>query len=272
MKCTCSVLLILSVVLWNLSRVRCSSVDMFNLKVRNKSHSINLSWERPDEKKNKLCYRTDLQYRSQCDTTWKNHTDISGFTFELPALDMKKNYAFRLRMRLECTQKNWGQWSPIKKWRNDTASCMTDTASFTVKDYLLIAMLPLVGLMLFYAITHDRVRRLVLPIIPDPKHTQGRILNIEEIQWWSDFAHTCEDCKVSEIKIFDREEETNEITLIKSDLDEQPPHTFPTHMIPGKPVFDLVTNNTMCCIYSSDTSEDNIVAQCSAIRPGYIII
>lgn len=50
----------------------------------------------------------------------QNYTDISKLFFELPAPDMKKNYAFRLRMRLECTQKPWGEWSPVKYWRNDT--------------------------------------------------------------------------------------------------------------------------------------------------------
>ncbi|KAB5577033.1 hypothetical protein PHYPO_G00205330 [Pangasianodon hypophthalmus] len=270
--CTCCVLLILSAVLCAQSRVKGSSVDTFNMKISHTSHSINLSWEWPDKRKSKLCYRTHVQYRSHCETSWKNYTDISGFSFELPAPDMKKNYAFRLRMRLGCTQKNWGEWSPIKYWKNDTAPCMTDTSSFTVKDYLLITMLPLVGFMLVYAITHDRVRRLVLPIIPDPKHTQERILNIEQIQWWSNFAQTCEDCKVSEIKIYDREEEKTEITIIKCDLDEQPLHSHPTHSVPGKHGFDLATNNSMYCIYSSDTSEDNIVAQCPATRPGYIII
>ncbi|XP_060784743.1 cytokine receptor-like factor 2 [Neoarius graeffei] len=272
--CTYSVLLILSVVLCAQSRVKCSSVDTFNMMINNTTNSINLSWERPDQNKSKLCYKTHVQYRSHCDTSWKNYSEIPGFSFELPAPDMKKNYAFRLRMRLECTQKSWGEWSPVKNWGSDThkAPCITKTSSFTVKDYLLITMLPLTGFMLVYALTHDRVRRLVLPIIPDPKHTQERILNIEQIQWWSNFAQTCEDCKISEIKICDREEEKTDITLIKSDLDEQPPHTHPTHAVPGKQGFQLATNNSMYCIYSSDTSEDNIVAQCTAIRPGYIII
>lgn len=51
----------------------------------------------------------------------QNYNDISGFSFELTALDMEKDYAFRLRMRLDCTQKNWGEWSPIKYWKNDTS-------------------------------------------------------------------------------------------------------------------------------------------------------
>lgn len=50
----------------------------------------------------------------------QNYTDISGFSFELPAPDMKKNYAFRLRVKLECTKNTWGEWSPIKYWKNDT--------------------------------------------------------------------------------------------------------------------------------------------------------
>ncbi|XP_053482746.1 cytokine receptor-like factor 2 [Ictalurus furcatus] len=265
--CTCCVLLILSVMLCGQSRVKCSSVDTFNMKIRNTSHSIDVSWEKPDKRKREQCYVTHVQYKSLCETSWKNHTDITGLSFVLPAPDMKKNYAFRIRMSLECTQRLWGEWSPVKYWRNDTAPCMADTSSFTVKDYLLITMLPLAGFMLIYALTHDRVRRLVLPIIPDPKHTQERILNIEQIQWWSNFAQACEDCKVSEIKIYDREEEKVEITLIKSDLDEQP-----THTVPGNHGFDLATNNSMNCIYSADTSEDNTVAQCPATRPGYIII
>ncbi|XP_058248844.1 cytokine receptor-like factor 2 [Hemibagrus wyckioides] len=271
-RCTCCVLLVLSAVLCAQFSVECASVDIFNMTIKHTSHSINLSWERPDKTKSKWCYRTHVQYRSHCETSWKNNTDISELSFELPAPDMKKNYAFRLRMRLECTQKPWGEWSPIKYWRNDTGPCITEALTFTVKDYLLITILPLVGFMLVYALTHDRVRRLVLPIIPDPKHTQERILNIEQIQWWSNFTQTCEDCKVSEIKVSDREEENTELTLIKCDLDEQPPHTHPTHTFPGKHSFDLATNDSLYSIYSSDTSEDNIDTQCPATRPGYIII
>lgn len=36
------------------------------------------------------------------------------------------------------------------------APCVTETSSFTVKDYLLVTLLPLAGFMLVYAITHDR--------------------------------------------------------------------------------------------------------------------
>lgn len=125
----------------------------------------------------------------------QNNTNISRFSFVLPAPDMKKNYAFRIRMRLECTQKTWGEWSPVKYWRNDTGTnvsmfwqlcllilyrcvihitlyymlclcffyppflqgpCITEASSFTVKHYLLISMAPVAGFMLVYAITHDR--------------------------------------------------------------------------------------------------------------------
>ncbi|KAM9487139.1 cytokine receptor-like factor 2 [Clarias gariepinus] len=155
--CICCVLLILSVVLCARSMIKCSSVDIFNMKVNHTPHRIRLSWERPDEQKSKLCYKTHVQYRSDCETSWKNYTDISGFSFELPAPDMKKNYAFRLRVKLECTKNTWGEWSPIKYWKNDTeAPCITKTSSLTVKDYLLITILPLAGFMLVYALTHDR--------------------------------------------------------------------------------------------------------------------
>ncbi|GAA6108272.1 cytokine receptor-like factor 2 [Tachysurus ichikawai] len=273
--CTCCVLLVLSVVLCAQFRVKCTSVELntFNMKISHTSHSLNLSWDKPDQQKSELCYRTHVQYRSHCETSWKNNTNISRFSFVLPAPDMKKNYAFRIRMRLECTQKTWGEWSPVKYWRNDTGPCITEASSFTVKHYLLISMAPVAGFMLVYAITHDRVRRLVLPIIPDPKHIQEKILNIEQVQWWSNFTQPCEDCKVAEIKVNDREEEKTDITLIKCDLDvdEQLPHTHPNRMVPGRHSFDLAKNDSMYSIYS-DTSEDNIGTQCPTTRPGYIII
>ncbi|TSL16060.1 hypothetical protein Baya_5868 [Bagarius yarrelli] len=146
--------------------------------------------------------------------------------------------------------------------------CITDKSSFSVQNYLLIAMLSLAGSILVCAITHNRVRRFVLPIIPDPKK---KMLNFEQMQWWSNFAQTVEDFKVSEVKIYDGEEKMIEITLL-SDLDEQPSHTLPTHTVPGKHDFDLATNASTYTIYSSATTEDNIDAQCSATRPGYIII
>lgn len=64
----------------------------------------------------------------------------------------------------------------------------------------------------------------------------------------------------------------SEISFMKCDLDEQHPHTHPTHTVPGKHGFGLATITSMHCTDSSETSEDNVSAPCPAIRPGYIII
>ncbi|XP_036443708.1 cytokine receptor-like factor 2 [Colossoma macropomum] len=257
------VLLVLSVVLCFQIWAESSSADSINMRISNTSDSITVTWENPNKSKNNQCYRFDVQYRHLCDSSWKSVNDIKGFSFKLPAPDMKKNYVFRIRARLYCINGNWSKWSPEKYWRNDTGLCIAETSPVSIRDYLLVTVLPVTCLLLVFAITQERVRRLVLPIIPDPKHTQERILNIEQFQWFTSFSETCEECEIVEIEVdSEREDQKSEIT-------EEQPLQKPTDASPESHDIGLIANISM---YSLDSPEVNTVPQCSHTMPGYIVI
>ncbi|KAL7865885.1 hypothetical protein SRHO_G00111320 [Serrasalmus rhombeus] len=258
------VLLVLSVVLCFQIWAESSSADkIINMRITNTSDSITIAWEKPDKRKIDQCYRADVQYRHLCDSSWKIVNDIKGFSFKLPAPDMRKNYAFRIRARLYCINGNWSEWSQEKYWRNDTGLCIAEKSSVSIRDYLLVTVLPVTCLLLIFAITQERVRRFVLPIIPDPKHTQERILNIEQFQWFTSFSETCEECEIVEIEVdYEREDQKSEIT-------EEQPKQKPTNASPESHDQGLIANTSM---YSPDSPEVNAVPQCSHTMSGYIVI
>ncbi|XP_062862314.1 cytokine receptor-like factor 2 [Trichomycterus rosablanca] len=184
---------------------------------------------------------------------------------------MKKNYVFRIRMRLYCIQQNWGEWSPEKYWKNNTGPCIAVTSRFSIKNYVLLAILPVAGFLLVCAITQERVRRFVLPIIPDPIKAQNRILDIETFQHMSSLTQTLEEFKISEIEVYyEKEEEPTEPT--DSTCDDQSSQTQPTHTVHGKNDIGFATNNSMYYIYSSDASESNMFSHVSHSTTGYIVI
>ncbi|KAG9271107.1 cytokine receptor common subunit gamma-like [Astyanax mexicanus] len=267
MKCwNCRVLLVLSGVFCFRARVESSSVGSINMKITNTSSTINVTWEPPDKSKNPLCYRSNLQYRSHCDSSWQNFKNIAGFRFVLPAPDMKKNYVFKIRTRLECVNEKWSEWSPEKYWKNDTVPCSADTSTVSIKDYVLVTVLPVVFLLILYAATQKRIRRLVLPIIPDPKNTQESILNIEQFQWFTSFSQECEECEMVEIELVPQsEEEESEMT------DELSPQK-PTDTVPESHDLDPTTNTSLYFAYPSDSPEDSEAPQCLHAMPGYITI
>ncbi|KAL6484938.1 hypothetical protein MHYP_G00069830 [Metynnis hypsauchen] len=258
------VLLVLSVVLCFQIWAESSSTDkIINIRITNTSDSITVTWENPDKSKINQCYRADVQYRHLCDSSWKIVNDLKGFSFKLPAPDMRKNYVFRIRARLFCITGNWSEWSQEKYWRNDTGLCIAEKSPPSIRNYLLVTVLPVTCLLLVFAITQERVRRLVLPIIPDPKHTQERILNIEQFQWFTSFLETCEECEIVEIEVdYEREDQKSEIT-------EEQPLQKPTNASPESHDLGLIANTSM---YSPVSAEVNAVPQCSHTMPGYIVI
>ncbi|KAL7881577.1 hypothetical protein AOLI_G00084250 [Acnodon oligacanthus] len=260
----CRVLLVLSMVFCFQIWAESSSANkIINMRITNTSDSITVTWEKPDKSKNDQCYRADVQYRHLCDSSWKIVNDIKGFSFKLPAPDMRKNYAFRIRASLYCINGNWSEWSQEKYWRNDTGLCIAEKSPVSIRDYLLVTVLPVTCLLLVFAITQERVRRLVLPIIPDPKHTRERILNIEQFQWFTGFSEACEDCEIVEIEEdYEREDQKSEIT-------EEQPLQKPTDASTERHDLVLFTNSSM---YSPDSPEVNAMPQCSYTMPGYIVI
>ncbi|XP_026851760.2 cytokine receptor-like factor 2 isoform X1 [Electrophorus electricus] len=247
--------LALSAVLCFQAKAENSTVETFSMVIKNTSSIINVTWKKPDETVSDSCYRTHIQYRQYCDTSWKSVTDIPGFFFQLPAPDLTKNYVFRLRMRLYCINSEWSEWSPEKYWNNDTDLCIAKT-SVNIKNYLLVTLLLMAGFLLFFAITQERVRRLVLPIIPDPKHTQETILNVEELQWCSSFPGACEECKTAEILVV---EET-----------EIPEIPESTHTAFDNYDRDLTANSINP--YSPVPLEQTVALICPHTTPGYIVL
>ncbi|KAI4886080.1 hypothetical protein NFI96_030134 [Prochilodus magdalenae] len=240
--------------------------DSTNLWISNTSDTITVTWEKPDKTLFDKCYRTDLQYKHHCSSSWKSVKDLEGFSFKLTAPDMKKNYVFKIRTWLQCIHGTWSNWSSEKFWRNDTGHCIRATTSVSIRDYLLVTVLPMLCLLLICVLAQERVRRLVLPIIPDPKHTQERILNIEQFQWFTSFSETCEECEIVEIEVdYEKENQKSEIT------DEQP-LPKPTDTVPESHDLRHTTNTSMYCMYSPESSEVNVVPQCSYTVPGYIVI
>ncbi|XP_076857278.1 cytokine receptor-like factor 2 [Brachyhypopomus gauderio] len=244
------------------------SAEEFNMMIQNTSSSISLVWGKPNERFTDMCYRTHIQYRRHCETSWKNVTNVPGFSFQLPAPDMKDNYVFRLRMRLYCINGDWGEWSPEKYWKNDRDPCIAKT-TVSIRNYLLVTVLPMAGFLLCFALTQERVRRLILPIIPDPKHTQESILNIEPFQWWGSFSQACEECRTTEILVIC--EHVQEDTEIPACGAEEPtPQTQPPHAATEAHVHDL--NANVIEVHAQVLPECTVALGCSHTLSGYIVL
>ncbi|XP_066497533.1 cytokine receptor-like factor 2 isoform X2 [Hoplias malabaricus] len=232
------------------------------------SQSINMTWEKPDKKKNTRCYSSHVRYRLQCHLNWQDVENIKGLSFVLPAPDLRKTYVFKIRTKLECIGGNWSKWSPDKLSRNVTGNCnetSSSLSSFNIKKYLVPMVLSVVCFLLVYAcVSQERVRRLVLPIIPDPKHIQERLLSIEQVQFTIG-SHSCEEFEIAQIELADLNEEQ------KCEITQEPPLPKPTDIITESHDLDFATNNSMYCLYS-DLPEDKKVPLCSHTMPGYIII
>lgn len=41
------------------------------------------------------------------------------YNLDLPTLNMKKNYDFRIRMKLWCLDKDWNNWTKVQSWGNN---------------------------------------------------------------------------------------------------------------------------------------------------------
>ncbi|XP_051881481.1 cytokine receptor common subunit gamma-like [Pristis pectinata] len=133
---------------------------------------ILLEW---DKLKNRNSYflQYEMKYKSNLDSDWQTEL-IHDLSFRLPNVDPAKCYFFHLRSMIYenyATGGHWSDWGPILIWKEKTVvdSCPSPRIKALFLVLLPVAILVLV---IFVCVLYrvKRVRILVLPGIPDPKH------------------------------------------------------------------------------------------------------
>ncbi|XP_018594670.1 cytokine receptor-like factor 2 [Scleropages formosus] len=191
-------------------------------RISNTSDSIVVTWGNPNTQIKNSCYESDLQYKRQTDNEWKN-AQLKGFFFSLPSPDWRKNYAFRLRMKYACLEKQWSSWTPEKLWKNATFPGPDTPSDVDANFYVLLLLIPLTMFMLYCMFSQKRMRRLLVSQIPDPKHTFDDLLNMEQSQWWPSLENPCGDCVTVELEVVCMEKEEEE-EVDKEDTISTEPH------------------------------------------------
>ncbi|XP_059417243.1 cytokine receptor-like factor 2 isoform X2 [Carassius carassius] len=107
-------------------------------------------------------------------TQMENHLNLTY-------ISMKKNYDFRIRMRKECLQKPWSNWTKVQSWGNNAGACVVEASAY-IWVYILIIVLPLTAFLLVCLLTQQGIRRLIFPEVPDPKHFKNKIMDAEQFQ------------------------------------------------------------------------------------------
>ncbi|XP_016350838.1 uncharacterized protein LOC107695450 [Sinocyclocheilus anshuiensis] len=237
--------------------------DQIIFKISNTLHGITVTWRTPDKNITPECYEAEVQFKSQCVKDWKEGQRIEVkhkhevYNLNLPTVSMKMNYDFRIRMKKECQQKDWSNWTKVQSWGNNAGACMSNVeASAYIWVYILIIVLPLTAFLLVCLLTQQGIRRLILPEIPDPKHFKNKITDTEQSQWWENLTQWNEECSTIDIEIMDKNErEEQHQTLVIQPMDTSPEQ-----------------HDSMYCIYSSQTSGENTELQNSQSVLGYIIL
>ncbi|XP_052462397.1 cytokine receptor-like factor 2 isoform X1 [Carassius gibelio] len=231
--------------------------DQIHFTISNTSHGLNIKWKIPDENDNPDCYEAEVQYKSQCVKDWEdiNSIKVTQTHLNLNYISMKKNYDFRIRMRKECLNKPWSNWTKVQSWGNNADACVVEASAY-IWVYILIIVLPLTAFLLVCLLTQQGIRRLILPEVPDPKHFKNKIMDAEQFQWWENFTHWNEECSTTDVEIMDKNEiEEQHQTLVIQPMDTNPEQ-----------------HDSMYCIYSSQTSGENTEPQYSQSVLGYIIL
>ncbi|XP_048049412.1 cytokine receptor-like factor 2 [Megalobrama amblycephala] len=239
--------------------------DQIVFNISNTSHGITLTWRVPNNKITLTCYSTEVQYKSQCVNDWKRtpsehkQGDDEVYRLNLSTLSIKKNYDFRIRMRLWCNDKDWSNWTKVQSWGNNAGACMVELpANIMYFDYfyILIIVLPLTGFLLVCLLTQQGIKRLILPKVPDPKHFRNKIMDFDQYQWWGNLTQLNEECTTTDIEIIDKNErEEQHQSLVMQPIDT-----------------NYEQHDKMYCIYSSETSGENTEPQYSQMVLGYITL
>ncbi|XP_028847619.1 cytokine receptor-like factor 2 [Denticeps clupeoides] len=163
--------------------------DNIKMSINVTGHNTTVTWTNPNKNISGRCYSTELQYRRSCNTHWQEQTFDVMEDFVNVFYLTRGNYLFRLRMKYGCIDKSeWSAW--VDQWRNDTEhdACVLQVpvANWSFY-YALLALVPVTLVLLFCII--KRICQNNLPVVPDPKHVQEKILNLSQSQGRSFFLY-----------------------------------------------------------------------------------
>ncbi|NP_001153142.1 cytokine receptor-like factor 2 [Danio rerio] len=235
--------------------------DRIVFNISKTPYGVKVIWRVANNNADPQCFNTEVQYKRQCEKDWERSHRIKLQNnqeenhLNLSTLSTKMNYDFRIRMKYECLEKDWSNWTKVQSWGNNKDVCMVKS-SYYIWVYILIIMLPLITFLLFCLLIQQRIRKLLLPEVPDPKHLKHKIMDTEQFQWWGNLTQRNEDCPTTDVEIIDKSEsEEVHQTLV----------TQPTDTIPEQ-------HDSMYYIYSSETLGENTDLQYSKSVLGYIAL
>ncbi|XP_057192105.1 cytokine receptor-like factor 2 isoform X2 [Triplophysa rosa] len=234
------------------------SVEEIDMKISCTSHGIRVTWKTEDKNKEPRCYISELQYKNQCVKNWTSElTRNEELTVvDLPTLSMKHNYDFRIRMKLDCMYDgDWSNWTTVQSWGNNTGVCKVESSSnLSIWIYVLITALPMTAFLLICLMMQEGIRKLILPVVPDPKHFKSKFMDIDQSQWWGNLGQHTEECTTTEIEIVNKSEDSeDDQTVVIESMDA------------------TLERDNMYCIYSSETP-DEITQQYSQRVCGYVVL
>ncbi|XP_054830352.1 cytokine receptor-like factor 2 [Eublepharis macularius] len=121
------------------------------------------------------CFMFELQYKSTLNQEWKS-TKGRCCKIEDDGFDPGKCYSFRLRLeRLEIcnTIAYFSEWGAETHWKNGSSkdSCDMEAESKAIILLTSVMAMILVAFALLMGVCRlERIRRIIMPAIPDPKH------------------------------------------------------------------------------------------------------
>ncbi|NWS66278.1 CRLF2 factor, partial [Crotophaga sulcirostris] len=159
-----------------------------------KEDTVTVSCNKPE--RGVKCLRLEFQYKSKFDKDWQSRTSKCCSVGE-QGFDSGKCYYFRVRLKRLAPLCNVvpysSDWEAETFWMNGTLldSCDDDKKSQSNTVIILSCLLAVLLLMLILSILlckWQRVRKSVMPAIPDPKHIFSDLFNDhnENFQEWID--------------------------------------------------------------------------------------
>uniref|UniRef100_A0ACB8FIV7 Uncharacterized protein n=1 Tax=Sphaerodactylus townsendi TaxID=933632 RepID=A0ACB8FIV7_9SAUR len=133
---------------------------------------VTVQWNPPQHPQ---CFELEFQYKSTLDQKWKSSKD-KCCKIEDHGIDPAKCYSSRLRVERSknCnTVAYFSEWGNETLWKNGSAidSCDIDSETNTVILLTLVMTTFLVVFtLLMFVCRLKRIRRTIMPDIPDPKH------------------------------------------------------------------------------------------------------
>ncbi|XP_073767609.1 cytokine receptor-like factor 2 isoform X4 [Danio rerio] len=128
--------------------------DRIVFNISKTPYGVKVIWRVANNNADPQCFNTEVQYKRQCEKDWERSHRIKLQNnqeenhLNLSTLSTKMNYDFRIRMKYECLEKDWSNWTKVQSWGNNKDVCMVKS-SYYIWVYILIIMLPLITFLLF---------------------------------------------------------------------------------------------------------------------------